>query len=103
MKLILSIGVEKIATHLTDLTGAIKEGAMQRGYNLVTPIDPNKHGAMIAIRSHKVDLLVKRLKEHGVITSSRDNNLRVSPHIYNEQSDIDKLFDCLAHNRDLLV
>jgi selenocysteine lyase/cysteine desulfurase len=103
IKLIQSIGLERIKAHIADLTGAIKEGAMRRGFNLVSPVDPAKHGALITIRSHKVDLLVKWLEQDGIVTSSRDSNLRISPHIYNNQRDVDCLIDCLTRRRELLV
>jgi len=103
IKLIQSVGVDKIETHLREITGAIKEGAMRRGFNLVSPVDPNRHGALITLRSHKVDMLVKRLEEDGVITSSRDDNLRISPHIYNNLGDVNKLIDCLTKHKELLV
>jgi len=103
MKLIQSIGVDKIEAHIREITGAVKEGAQRRGFNLASPVDPAKHGALITLRSHKVDLLVKRLEADGVITSSRDNNLRLSPHIYNEQQDVDRLMDVLTKNKELLV
>ncbi len=103
MKLIQSIGLSKIETHLHEITGAIKEGAMCRGFNLASPINPKAHGALIALRSHKVDLLVKRLEADGIIVSSRDDNLRISPHIYNNLSDINNLLDSLTKNKELLV
>ncbi len=103
MKLIQSAGLEKIEAHLREITGAIKEGAMRRGFNLASPVDPAKHGALITLRSHKVDLLVKRLEADGIVTSSRDNNLRLSPHLYNDQHDVDVLMDCLTKHKDLLV
>ena len=103
MKLIQSVGLEKIEAHIGEITGAIKEGAMRRGFNLASPVDPDKHGALITLRSHKVDLLVKRLDADGVVASSRDNNLRISPHIYNNQHDVDVLMDCLTKHKELLV
>jgi selenocysteine lyase/cysteine desulfurase len=103
IKLVQSVGIENIERQIGELTGAIKEGAMQRGFNLVTPVDPAKHGALITVRSHKVDLLVKWLERDGIITSSRDDNLRISPHFYNNQHDVDCLIDALTKYRDLLV
>lgn len=76
---------------------------MRRGWNLVSPVDPNKHGALITLRSHKVDLLVKWLAADGIIVSSRDNNLRISPHFYNNQADVNRLIDCLTKHKQLLV
>jgi selenocysteine lyase/cysteine desulfurase len=103
IKLIRAIGLDKIEAHLREITGAIIEGAMRRGFNLVSPIDPKHHGALITLRSHKVDLLVKRLEHDGVITSSRNDYLRISPHIYNNMGDVDKLMDCLTKSKELLV
>ena len=103
IKLIQAVGLAKIEAHLREITGAIKEGAMRRGFNLVSPVDPARHGALITLRSHKVDMLVKRLEEGGIITSSRDDNLRISPHIYNNLDDVNKLIDCLSRHRELLV
>jgi selenocysteine lyase/cysteine desulfurase len=76
---------------------------MRRGFNLASPVDPAKHGALITLRSHKVDLLVKRLDADNVITSSRDNNLRTSPHYYNTLGDVDRLMDVLTQHKELLV
>ncbi|MCL4302365.1 MAG: aminotransferase class V-fold PLP-dependent enzyme [Anaerolineae bacterium] len=103
INLIQSIGLNKIEAHLHELTGAIKEGALRRGFTLVTPPDPAQHGALITLRSHDVTQLVRRLEEGGIITSSRDNNLRISPHIYNNMADVSRLMDCLTEHKELLV
>ncbi len=103
IKLMQSVGMQKVENHLKEITGMIKEGAMKRGFNLATPVDSDKHGALICLRSHKVDLLVKRLEADNVITSSRDNNLRISPHYYNNQKDVNVLMDVLMKHKELLV
>lgn len=103
LKLIQSIGPAHIQHAIREVTGAIKEGALKRGWNLVSPIDPTRHGALITLRSHKVDLLVKWLAEDGIIVSSRDNNLRISPHFYNNQADVNRLIDGLTKHKQLLV
>ncbi|MCX6048100.1 MAG: aminotransferase class V-fold PLP-dependent enzyme [Chloroflexi bacterium] len=103
IKLLQTLGAEQIQTEVRQLTSAIKAGVMRRGFNLVSPVDPNKHGALITIRSHKVDLLVKWMADDGIIVSSRDGNLRISPHFYNNQADIDRLIDSLTKHKALLV
>jgi selenocysteine lyase/cysteine desulfurase len=103
IRLVQSIGLSRIEAHIGELTEAIKEGARQRGYTLVTPIAPNRHGALITLRSHDVNLLVSRLKQDGIITSSRDDNLRISPHIYNNLDDVERLMDGLDKHSELLL
>lgn len=103
IKLVQSVGVDAIERHIGELTGAIKAGAMQRGFNLVSPVDPARHGALITLRSHQVEMLEKWLARDGIIVSHRDNNLRISPHIYNDQHDVDCLIDALTKYRELLV
>ncbi len=103
IKLVQSIGLARIQQEVREVTGAIKEGAMRRGWNLVSPVDPQKHGALLTLRSHKVDLLVKWLAVEGIIVSSRDNNLRISPHFYNNLQDVDHLMDSLTKHKALLV
>jgi selenocysteine lyase/cysteine desulfurase len=103
LKIINEVGLAAIAAQIRTLTDAIKSSAMRRGFRLVTPVDPARHGPLVALRSHRVDLLVKRLEQQGIITSSRDGNLRVSPHFYNTGEDIERLFAALDTQRDLLV
>lgn len=101
--LVQSVGVARIQGQIRDLTGAIKEGAQEQGFDLVTPSDPSQHGALIALRAHDVAQLVERLAAAQIITSSRDGNLRISPHFYNNLQDVDRLMDGLMKHRTLLV
>jgi selenocysteine lyase/cysteine desulfurase len=103
IKLVQSVGPARIQQEVRELTGALKAGIMRRGFNLVSPVDPARHGALITVRSHKVDLLVRWLAQDGIVVSSRDNNLRISPHFYNNLDDIHQLLDALTRHKALLV
>ncbi|RMD91012.1 MAG: aminotransferase class V-fold PLP-dependent enzyme [Alphaproteobacteria bacterium] len=100
---ILEIGVETIHAHVRPLTARLKAGVKDLGGRLASPEDPARHGAMIAIRSSDDHGLVARLAARRIVTSCRDGNLRVSPHFYNTEEDIDALLAALADNRDLLA
>jgi len=70
---------------------------------VVTPRDPARRGALVAIRSTDEHALVAALAGEQVLTSSRDGNLRVSAHCYNTHEDIDQLLSALARHRALLA
>lgn len=102
LRVVQQVGMPAIVARLRELTGAIKEGAMRQGFHVVTPVAPDEHGAMIALRSRNVELLVKWLERDGIITSSRDGNLRISPHFYNNLGDVERLMEGLKRAKDLL-
>ena len=93
----------EVEERISEVTDAIKTEAMQRGFNLVSPVDPARHGALITLRSHKVDLLAQKLKDDDVIVSHRDDNLRISAHAYNNLEDVEQLMASLSRHKDLLV
>jgi len=97
------VGLEAIAGRIAELTGQIKSLAREAGYTIVTPTDPSRHGAMIALRSHDAPALVAGLGERDIVVSDRDSNLRISPHFYNNAQDVDRLFAALADRSNLLI
>jgi selenocysteine lyase/cysteine desulfurase len=88
-------GVENIQETLAKLTIEIETRAKDLG--LETPQHTNRVGHLIGIKftESKVALLGKKLAENQVYVSFRGTNMRIAPHLYNDESDIDKLFDLL--------
>src|SRR5262245_12115682 len=71
INLVQSVGIDAIQSTIQELTEALIEGAMRAGFNVVTPVEPRRHGALITIKSNDVGQLVKRLGAMNIITSSR--------------------------------
>ncbi len=103
MAILQEIGLDAVEQRIAQLTAAIKDLSAEAGYTIATPLDPNQHGAMIALRSHDENRLVGDLSEDNIVVSCRNGNLRISPHFYNDQADIDYLFRALHNKRELLV
>lgn len=103
MAILHEIGLPAIAGRINELTTAIKDAAIEQNYRLASPLDPRRHGAMIALESHDDNRLVASLAEDNIVVSCRDNKLRISPHFYNNHADIEYLFRALHKHRALLV
>ncbi|TDJ32755.1 MAG: aminotransferase class V-fold PLP-dependent enzyme [Gammaproteobacteria bacterium] len=103
LKIIEDIGLPAIEQRIGELTAAIISEAKKAGYALVVPEDPKRHGALITLRTHDENALVDILENQGIVTSCRSGNLRISPHFYNNEDDIDSLFRALREQKHLLV
>jgi selenocysteine lyase/cysteine desulfurase len=103
IELMKEIGVGATRAHVSQLNEALCAGIDELGGTIVTPRDPASHGALVAIRSTDEHALVAALAEDGILTSSRDGNLRVSAHCYNTHEDIDVLLEGLKRHRALLA
>lgn len=101
LRQILSWNVEQIQAALAELTGKIAQTAAADGYRVLPPDE--RCGHMIGIR-HPNGIpsdLARLLKEAKVFVSIRGDSIRIAPHLYNDLSDVDRLFEVLrvAHAR----
>jgi selenocysteine lyase/cysteine desulfurase len=100
IELMQEIGIAETADHVRWLNGLLREGLAELGATVVTP---EQSGALLCVRSTDVNALVEALDAEGIVTSSRDDNLRISAHAYNTADDMKAVLDALAANRSLLA
>jgi selenocysteine lyase/cysteine desulfurase len=103
IELMQEIGIAETREHVLELNDRLIGGVEELGGTVATPKRHAHHGALICIRSTDVDELVAQLERDGIVTSSRDGNLRVSAHSYNSADDIDAVLEALARHRHLLA
>ena len=96
---ILAWGVENIAASLRVLTDCIEEEAEKLGVEAVPKSVRAGHMIGLGLGPEAPEDLAVRLAEENVFVSVRGHNLRVSPHLYNTERDVGRLFDSL--NRHL--
>jgi selenocysteine lyase/cysteine desulfurase len=99
LRQILAWGVENIAASLRVLTDCIEEEAEKLGVEAVPKSVRAGHMIGLGLGPEAPEDLAVRLAEENVFVSVRGHNLRVSPHLYNTERDVGRLFDCL--NRHL--
>jgi selenocysteine lyase/cysteine desulfurase len=86
-----------------ELNALLRDGVEELGGRVATPREPERSGALVCIKSTDVDALVAALAGEGIVTSSRDDNLRVSAHCYNTAEDVQAVLASLERNRALLA
>jgi selenocysteine lyase/cysteine desulfurase len=101
--LVREMDVADIERHVQGLVALLDDGVAELGGRVVTPRDPARRGALVAIASTDDQTLVAALAGEGVVTSCRDGNLRVSFHGYNSREDVEAVLAALARHRELLA
>jgi selenocysteine lyase/cysteine desulfurase len=103
IELMQEIGIAETEAHVRELNALLRDGLDELGATVVTPREPELSGALLCVRSTDVNALVGALEEQGIVTSCRDDNLRISAHCYNTAEDVRVVLDALAARRELLA
>jgi cysteine desulfurase/selenocysteine lyase len=96
--LILEAGVACISEKVQALADQVWNGAQALGYETLGARSPETGAGIVSLRKTGIEsqLIVRRLKDAGIIAAPRQGWVRVSPHFYIEPSDIDQLLGELA-------
>jgi cysteine desulfurase/selenocysteine lyase len=98
LQLLLEVGIGPIQAHLEILTDRLCERLRNTSYEIVSSRRPGEKSQIVCIR-HSGGLssmdLYAHLKERNIITAPRGDRLRISPHFYNTEEEIDQLVQAL--------
>jgi selenocysteine lyase/cysteine desulfurase len=103
MELMEEVGIGETREHVNGLNERLIAGVDELGGTVVTPREAERRGALVCVAATDAAALVNALAEDGIVTSERDRNLRVSPHAYNTEDDIDAVLRAFAGHRSLLA
>jgi selenocysteine lyase/cysteine desulfurase len=95
--IILEVGIDAISNRIFELTEYAIEKISQKNYRVASPLD-RAHRAGIVLfdhHNHGSDLLFERLKAANVKSSIRNGRIRLSPHFYNTEEEIDIVVSAL--------
>jgi len=85
-----------VAASLQEVTDEIGRRAAGLGYAVPAQDRHGPHMLGIDLPRDVATVVDRRLVASGVIASVRGSSLRIAPHLHTNESDIDRLLDCLA-------
>jgi selenocysteine lyase/cysteine desulfurase len=100
LRQLLDWGVENVSETIGTLTDLIEEKAGELGIVKIPKERRARHMIGLMLGPDAPDDLARRLTTHNVFVSVRGESVRVSPHLYNTEEDVDRLFEVLERVAD---
>ncbi len=96
MSIVNEVGVEAIADRIDMLSEYTIRRGLDKGFEVVSPLDIKRKGGTTAIKvpmdSHHVE---EELKKRNIIASARGEVIRIAPHFITRKQDIDTVLEQL--------
>ncbi|HEX2031434.1 MAG TPA: aminotransferase class V-fold PLP-dependent enzyme [Actinomycetota bacterium] len=97
LEIIAEVGPERIRERQGELTDHVMERADAAGLAVRTPRDRKARGGVVNVGvGERAGEIADALFERDVCVDHRGDGLRISPHFFNVEGDIDRLFEELA-------
>ena len=93
---IIDWGVDAIQETITGMTDIIANRAEENGLKIGNRSHRAGHFLGVRLPGGVPSNLTVELASHGVFVSVRGDSVRVTPHLYNNSDDVDRLFEFLA-------
>jgi len=97
--LISSLGVRNVQKHNHELLDRLISYLQAHDkFQIVSSLDPNCRSSILAFTCANAAKLQKKLSAEKIISSYREGAIRVSVHLFNDRSDIDRLIGALERH-----
>jgi selenocysteine lyase/cysteine desulfurase len=100
LDMLLSAGIDNIYEHILSLGDKLRSGLTRLGFDLITPHENKNELSGITIFSHKDPERTKdkskTVLDNNILIIERNDTIRVSPHFFNTEGDIDRLINVLG-------
>ena len=98
LKLLSGTGINKIQNYLENLTDYLCELLARKNYDVVSSREKNEKSQIVCVK-YRGDLssneIADRLEREKVIVSPRGDRIRIAPHFFNNEQDIERLIEVL--------
>jgi selenocysteine lyase/cysteine desulfurase len=98
LEMLLEIGIPKIQRHTLNLLDLLIDYLKDSPYQITSSLEPRNRSSILSFSGKNSRRLYEKLCKKNIIVSFRENAIRVSPHFYNTQEEIERLIDVLREN-----
>ncbi|CAN5568787.1 aminotransferase class V-fold PLP-dependent enzyme [soil metagenome] len=98
LKLLNETGAKNIENHLEELSDFLCESLAGKDYEIISSREKCEKSQIVCIRNRKgltSNEIAKRLESEKIIVSPRGDRLRIAPHFFNNQADIERLIEAI--------
>lgn len=99
VEFLLRVGVERIEQHARALVRSLVERLPRDRCVLASPAEEARRGTFVGVAARTPEAtkaLWERLQRQKIHVARRENALRIAPHLYNSEREIDRLLDILG-------
>lgn len=89
MDLIREVGVDRIRERVVRHTRRLIDGAEERGFSVRTPRDDDQRGGVVNVQVDDPDATEAAMLDDGFALSTRAGGIRLAPHFYTTDDEID--------------
>lgn len=89
------VGIDAVVARNRHLTERLARGLEDADFDLALP-EPDRRSAIVMVRHDDPAGAVARLAARGIVVDHRPGFVRISPHVYNTEDEIDRCVEALA-------
>ena len=93
LKMFLDFGMENIERRILKLTDYLIETVKDLGLKLQTPEEKQYRSGIVNFKISNPKELAEKLNGKNIVVSARSHGIRVSPHFYNVEEEVDTLME----------
>ncbi len=98
VRLLHEIGPEAVSGRILDRAERVREIARTAGWAVFGSDRPEDHSGIVPLTKEGVDpdAFARSMRDRGIALACRRGRVRISPHIYNDSDDLDRLREALS-------
>jgi selenocysteine lyase/cysteine desulfurase len=95
VNLLLEVGIPNVAERVLDLTDRLRSGLLAQGHSVFGPRAREEASGIVSFvpRQGGPERLLERFLAHRVQVAARGGMVRISPHFYNTEEEIDRVLE----------